>query len=91
MKLLSCDFVEQFWNGESTFAVKLINWETEPQTLAEGQEIGHIKLVTVAGTDDPIWTDSEENGAVRAYQIEVLEGRKEELKKRLKIATSYAE
>ena len=91
LAMLNCDFVEQLWNGESTFVVELNNWGTEPQTLARGQKIGHIEPVTVAGTNDPIWTDSEENAAVRVCQIEVLEERKEELKKRLQIATSCSE
>ena len=89
---LSCDFVEQLWNGESNLIIQLNNWGTAPQTLTKGQEIGLIEPVTLVENEDPIWTDDEEEDAsVRVCHVEGLEERKEELKKRLHITTFCSE
>ena len=89
---LSCDFVEQLWNGESNLIIELNNWGTAPQTLANGQEIGLIESVMRVENKDPIWTDDEEEDAsVRVCHVEGLEERKEELKKRLQITTFCSE
>ena len=85
---LSCDFVEQLWNGESYLIIELNNWGTTPQTLPKGQEIGHIESVTLVESEDPIWTvNEEEDASVRICHVEGLEKQIEELKKRLQITT----
>ena len=66
---LSCDFVEQLWNGESNLIIELNNWGTAPQTLAKGQEIGLIKPVTLVENEDPIWTDNEEKDASSGFAM----------------------
>ena len=35
---VSCDFVEQLWNGESNVSIELNNWSTGPQKLDKDQE-----------------------------------------------------
>ena len=88
---VSCDFVEQLWNGESNVIIELNNWGTAPQILAKGQEIGFIEPVMLLESDDPIWDDKEEEVVVRVCQDKEPQVRNEELKKRLQIATNCSE
>lgn len=89
---LSCDFVEQLWNGESNLIIELKNWGTTPQTLAKGQEIGLIESVTLVESEDKIWTEDDKGDvSVRVCHVDGLEERKEKLKKRLQIAATCSE
>ena len=47
---VSCDFVEQLWNGESK---ELNNLGTAPQKLVKGHDIGFIEPVMLLDSDDP--------------------------------------
>ena len=63
-----CDFAEILWRGDPKFTVRLNNWGLESQTLAKGHEIRFVETADIVGTEDPLWSGTQDMVTVRVCQ-----------------------